>query len=208
MHQIRQRKDFEQYLELSTTRDGSLNWDVEADSQIAELISRCASQVGVSPQNLSAQSFEIEIEKLFKTSPHHFEALRNVSVRRLLSRSSLLRVTNQLLNYALPYMSLITPEEKLNGNGAYCDDMFMAPPKLSSFSCRILGSNSDRPLRVAQETWLPICGARRLRMLKRLVFTFTKRQFWESIVSATTTTTPLPQDEYEVNITDCIAFLL
>ncbi|CAM9945686.1 unnamed protein product, partial [Discosporangium mesarthrocarpum] len=45
--------------------------------------------------------------------------------------------------------------------------------------------------------WEPICTGRRLRNLRRLVFTHTKRSFWEGILAATTTCTPLHHDEFE-----------
>lgn len=50
--------------------------------------------------------------------------------------------------------------------------------------------NNDR-------SWAPSSLSRRLRLLRRLLFSQTKLSFWESIIEATTTTTPLHQDEYE-----------
>merc|ERR1719223_1588825 len=58
-------------------------------------------------------------------------------------------------------------------------------------------SGIEAKLRDISETWLPICGARRLRSLRRLIFSHTKRSFWESVINLTTTSTALPQDEYE-----------
>eukprot|EP01038_Epipyxis_sp_PR26KG_P004035 gene4035-5772_t len=46
-------------------------------------------------------------------------------------------------------------------------------------------------------SWKPPCVARKLRSLRRLLFSQTKTQFWESILDATSTATSLPQDEYE-----------
>ena len=45
--------------------------------------------------------------------------------------------------------------------------------------------------------WAPSCSARRLRSLRRLLFSQTKVLFWESILEATTSPTTLNQDEYE-----------
>jgi hypothetical protein len=49
----------------------------------------------------------------------------------------------------------------------------------------------------ANAAWRPLCTARRLRALRRLLLTSTKRAFWNSILAATATPTPLPHDEYE-----------
>jgi hypothetical protein len=49
----------------------------------------------------------------------------------------------------------------------------------------------------ASAAWTPLCTARRLRALRRLLLTSTKRAFWNSILAATATPTPLPHDEYE-----------
>merc|ERR1711871_1390936 len=66
--------------------------------------------------------------------------------------------------------------------------------KLSRFP---LDSGVDGKLRDISEKWHPVCVARRLRVFRRVLFSATKRAFWESILDATTTNTPLPQDEYE-----------
>ncbi len=69
-------------------------------------------------------------------------------------------------------------------------------------------SGIEEKLRDITETWHPVCVARRLRSLRRLIFSATKRAFWESVIDATATVTPLPQDEYEVRFFEyiCIDF--
>jgi hypothetical protein len=47
------------------------------------------------------------------------------------------------------------------------------------------------------KAWCSPCFARKLRSLKRLLFSQTKLGYWESILITTTTPTTLPQDEYE-----------
>jgi hypothetical protein len=46
-------------------------------------------------------------------------------------------------------------------------------------------------------SWTPSSLAKRWRSLRRLLFTQTKIGFWDSVLDATTTITPLPADEYE-----------
>jgi hypothetical protein len=48
-----------------------------------------------------------------------------------------------------------------------------------------------------KDMWMPVSGARRMRSMRRVLFTQTKRLFLENILDATTTPTPLHQDEYE-----------
>jgi hypothetical protein len=48
-----------------------------------------------------------------------------------------------------------------------------------------------------EKAWCSPCFARKLRSLKRLLFSQTKLSYWESILITTTTPTTLPQDEYE-----------
>jgi len=56
------------------------------------------------------------------------------------------------------------------------------------------GSQSNSSAR--SFAWTPSSLARRWRSLRRLLFTQTKTGFWDSVLDATTTITPLP-DEYE-----------
>jgi hypothetical protein len=45
--------------------------------------------------------------------------------------------------------------------------------------------------------WQPLSASRRLHHLRRILFNQTKTEFFESVLDATTTPTPLHQDEYE-----------
>ena len=53
---------------------------------------------------------------------------------------------------------------------------------------------SSKPL---PNSWYPPCIARKLHSLRRLLFNQTKTDFFELVLDATTTFTPLHQDEYE-----------
>jgi hypothetical protein len=49
----------------------------------------------------------------------------------------------------------------------------------------------------ATEVWVPPSNARRITSLRRLIQNNTKRNFWDELLEATCTPTPLHQDEYE-----------
>lgn len=232
---------FEEYVELASRThsiSGSQNWCVEADMQLCELMTRFSNRERVTPQNLCCITFERSLQTVDLEVV--FPKLHGIPVRALLARASLLRVANQIFGYALPYLSVALPEEKLmfNRRGAFSEitakpsvttrcgdtgDTFSHIHPAGCSSCEnassynavdygkleeASGNSVDRfpsdsgievKLRDISETWLPICSARRLRSLRRLVFSHTKSSFWESVIDATTTPTALPQDEYEVS---------
>ena len=220
--------------ESTTQTQFALNWSVEADMQLSELITRSANRERVTPQNLSCSALERTVGTLDLNVS--FSLLVGVPMRRLLARASMMRVANQVLVHTLPYFSVSTPEEKwqYSRQGAeeeYSTMKHVAPTSAkashlyhntvctcSSSPNAVMYNNFDskslctpvsskiskfpddigieQKLRDVTEIWRPICTARRLRLLRRLVFSATKRSFWESIIDATTTVTPLHQDEY------------
>ena len=60
-----------------------------------------------------------------------------------------------------------------------------------------LGDNHNQLAVDSQFVWAPPCGARRLHVMRRVLFTQTKKIFWDNVLESTTTATPLNQDEYE-----------
>jgi len=138
--------------------------------------------------------------------------LRNVNLDKAIARAALLRVANQVFSYALPYVNVNLPEEKLRNDSLGSDAKIefqttQLPP--SSGDKQVAGSINNRvelgQSNLIEETlksthtakWSPPCCARRLRSLRRLLFSQTKSAFFESILDATSTFTPMHQDEYE-----------
>uniref|UniRef100_I2CP01 E3 ubiquitin-protein ligase HERC2 n=1 Tax=Nannochloropsis gaditana (strain CCMP526) TaxID=1093141 RepID=I2CP01_NANGC len=125
-------------------------------------------------------------------------ALRGLSPHRLLARASLLRVLNQRLSRALPFLSLALPEQGWEREQAGASEPMVVE---TTYPLGSTGPRGGGPqgLERAQGpgVWQPACTARRLRALRKLVLTSTKRTHWETMLQATTTPTPLHQDEYE-----------
>ena len=237
---------YQAFVELSSKMTGgaaACNWTVEADMQLAELLTRCANRERVTPQNLSCFALEKSLRLLDLSVA--FPALKDVPARRLLARASVMRVANQVLEYTLPYFASTLPEEKWLCNRRGSEDELLVGSRVpgavavattpserkhlhsDAGSCTCSTSTNaalynsvdygricdtaasnrldkfpddigiERKLRDVTEVWRPVCGARKLRSLRRLIFSYTKRAFWESICDATATATPLPQDEYE-----------
>merc|ERR1719223_2013887 len=111
---------------------------------------------------------------------------------------------------------MVLPEERLKNDAVGCDaEIEMVPflhgdvvgdgndTKLSSIApaddILRIGSITEETVKSAASPrhWTPSCCARKLRSLRKLLFNQTKTMFFESILDATTTFTPLHQDEYE-----------
>ena len=108
-HESSANESFESFLELATTLDGSKQWSVEADMQLSELISLCASKNGVVPANLSVQTLKTALLGIDSLS----SPLHGIDTTRAIARAALLRVANNVFGYALPYLNLTLPEEKV-----------------------------------------------------------------------------------------------
>jgi hypothetical protein len=191
-------------------------WSAEADMQLAELLTAMAESQGENPMIMSFMSLQTLLHEamqaqdestlsrsLLLTKP----ALQGVPPERLLARAALLRVLNDRLSRALPLLSLALPEvEWEKEQVGYTDpiSVIASYPASSSSLGQRLGPAAEAvkpavsPLATVHENiWKPLCTARRLRSLRRLIFTHTKRTFWESVLAATTTPTQLHQEEYE-----------
>ena len=188
---------FSDYVTLVSSMDdgGCKPWTVESDMQLVELISRVSARDGISPYNLPCHLFEEAITAM-ELSPSSL--LKGLGMRRALARASLLRVANQVIGHALPYLNTVLPEEKLRldrlGSVDGIDVLsttFQPPPPHFVPEESVLSLQENRTL------WNPPCSARRLRSLRRLLFNHTKRVFWESVLDSTTTPTALQQDEYD-----------
>jgi hypothetical protein len=208
---------FDEYLALSSTVDGTHAWSVEADMQLAELLSKLAFQKNKHPMNLSMLDVQRGVQ-LVRDQPTHL--LCAIAADRIVARAAILREANLIFYHTLPLMTLETPEERtlleVFGTDSVIDvvgsDLPPPPtPQRSTLSrlqdlYREVGANAVDASDLWSSTightprevlWKPASLAKRWRSLRRLLFTQTKQGFWESVLDATTTPTPLPADEYE-----------
>jgi hypothetical protein len=151
------------------------------DMQLADFISLCASKEGSTPQNVSADrvaqalhgtassgdSFGVSCPVLSEGS-----LLCGVLPDRVVARASLLRVANQTLRYALPYINMTLLEEKQRRDCFGSDDAIdidptPIPPK---------DSDCTSAQSAAPPLFAPPSSARRLRALRRLLFGHTKNR--------------------------------
>jgi len=186
---------FADFVELCSTYDGKSNWSVEVDMQLTEVISRLGAQTGTSPFNLSCTQVLENINCLEDAN-----VLRRIDPQRIIARAALIRVTNIVIGYALPYIETVLPEERWKNDcyGNAAGEIDVITSKYTSSNQTLLRALSSDTLEEENSAaWNPPCAARRLRSLRRVLFAQTKRQFWENILEATTTPTPLHQDEYE-----------
>ena len=201
---------FDEYVQLSSTVDGVRPWTVEADMQLTELITRTSLREGVSPVNLP---FRLMHQALL-TNDDLSSPVLGVDPKRLLARASLLRAANQVIGLALPYTSYSLPEERLlydcSGSSGDVDCLTTQSAAIGGFEVEDgeTGNDLQNDRSTAGRSgleispikpfgWSPPCVARRMRSLRRLLFGSTKLLFWESILEATTTSTPPADDQYE-----------
>ncbi|CAM9219760.1 unnamed protein product [Ectocarpus fasciculatus] len=173
----------ESFIELAATFDGSTQWSVEADMQLSELISRIASKEGVSPLNVSAARVKEVCRGLDPTNVATSH-LVHLDANRVIARAAVLRVANIVFGYSLPYIDVGLATTSIPTSG----DMTRDEAEKES-------SAGGKPNDIL--SWQPPCDARKLRSLRRLMFSQTKSTFFESVLDMTMTPTPLPQDEYE-----------
>lgn len=203
-------ESFEDFLAISTTMDGVHNWTVECDMLLTDFLSRVSSKFGQSPFNISCHQVIDSMEQLDAESP-----LRKISSERIVARASVIRCANVILGYALPYIEVTLPEAKWRkgvvgspsnvisvvetglGTSPFNGGEVETSLKRTEKEMRFQGDNFSQLALEHQFSWQPPCGARRLRSKRRVLFTQTKGALWESILEATTTVTPLHQDEYE-----------
>lgn len=194
-------ESMEDFVELASSFDGSSQWPVEWDMQLAEFVSKVSGRVGQSPFNVTYDQIKSSFNNLDHLSP-----LAKIDVNRLLARVSIIRIANLMIGYGLPFMDTILHEERWTHDcfGSSANDVEVdatsTPSTLNLLSLYKesagLGENYNQIFAV-KDSWQPVCGARRLRAMRRVLFAQTKRMFWENILDATTTPTPLHQDEYE-----------
>ncbi|GMF47997.1 unnamed protein product [Phytophthora fragariaefolia] len=184
----RARNDFDAFVELATRAHTTTS-----DMQLVERLNAYCAAIGLDVMNLNitdvvtpgeigdnlsscsgrSRTRSLVVEDYF-TSP----ALKNITGPELRARTAVLRVLNSKILRVLPIIA-IQPDDGSNTQ----------PIEVSGSS-----GSGNVPTRRSSEF---LSMSLKLRVLRRLVFTSTKRAFWDDVLRATTTSTPLPSDEYE-----------
>ncbi|UIZ29691.1 hypothetical protein KXD40_002911 [Peronospora effusa] len=185
----RARTDFNAFVELATRAHSTAS-----DMQLVERLNAYCAAIGLDVTNLnivdvvlpeemeeddsntSAASGRSRARSLVVDDYFTSPALKNITGPELRARTAVLRVLNSKILRVLPIIA-IQPDDGSNTQ----------PIEVSDST----GSDSTSAKRLAFSMSL------KLRSLRRLVFTSTKRAFWDDVLRATTTSTPLPSDEYE-----------
>ncbi|KAG7400472.1 RING finger and SPRY domain-containing protein 1 [Phytophthora boehmeriae] len=189
------RTDYNAFVELATRAHSATS-----DMQLVERLNAYCAAIGLDVTNLKitdvitpaeitdgsnadmnieipsgrARARSLVVEDYF-SSP----ALKNITGPELRARCAVLRVLNSKILRVLPIIAL-QPDD-----GSSCQ-----PIEVAGYS-----ETSGVPNQFSKTEFLSMSF--KLRSLRRLVFTGTKRAFWDDVLRATTTSTPLPSDEYE-----------
>ncbi len=169
-------------------------WTLDADFNIVRLLNEVASCCATDPINVPFARLEsafVAVHDSSSTSStrlhdplehkihsvifgekegNRLSPLERLAPSLVLARMAVLLTLNLRVVNALPFFSLPLPEKEWGNND----------------------NNTVEPI-----CWAPVCIARKLRDLRRLLFTATKQAFWDSLIHASTTPTPLHHDEYE-----------
>ncbi|RLN71766.1 hypothetical protein BBJ29_002386 [Phytophthora kernoviae] len=191
------RTDFNAFVELATRAHSATS-----DMQLVERLNAYCAAIGLDVTNLKitgvvtpaemadgrnadmtdevlsgrSRARSLVVEDYF-SSP----ALKNITGPELRARCAVLRVLNNKILRVLPIIAL-QPDDGSSSQPievAGYNRTSSAPNQASKISAEFLSMSA------------------KLRSLRRLVFTGTKRAFWDDVLRATTTSTPLPSDEYE-----------
>ena len=181
-------ESYEEYCQLITTIDGKNPWGKETDLQLADFISQCAVKEGNTPQNVSVDKMLFIIHNSnsinndlagLDTSDGLLPGgslLHGICPDRIIARSSMIRVANLILRYALPYLNMTVLDEKQKKDCYGSDDSIDIDPtnipmKIGENSTTQSSSSSSLSVPLL---YAPPSTARRLRSLRRLLFTSTK----------------------------------
>lgn len=176
----RAHHDMNAFVELATR-----NHSTASDMQLVERLNSYCASIGVEMTNLKINDVlapdEMKalgssgVRSLVLEDYHTTPALKGVTGPELRARCAVLRILNGKISRVLP-MICIKPSD----NNSSAIEVAQGTGGITSSGRSDLLSTSLK-----------------LRSLRRLVFTSTKLAFWDEVLRATTTSTPLPSDEYE-----------
>uniref|UniRef100_A0A7S2WL07 HECT domain-containing protein n=1 Tax=Rhizochromulina marina TaxID=1034831 RepID=A0A7S2WL07_9STRA len=208
-------RSFRTLAEARTLKDGAgrhgrVAWSIDADEQLCQTVQQWSDLLGVTPGNLvfahlhailqaGGGGASAVVQGLRRDWAEHVAdcvrskpLLSGASPDELLARAAVLLALNARAQRALPLVSFSLPEDDW-------DEEHQGVPSLASVSPRGLpgAKSAVPPSTAAAAAWRPQSVGRHLRRIKMLLFTHTKRQFWDAVLQATMTPTPLAHDEYE-----------
>lgn len=134
-----------------------------------------ASYKGKLEQAEGAEASDVTVQSFVKEDYFSSPSLKEFSGAQIRARFVLLKVLNNKLLRVMPYLKINSSENSSN----------------------LVRIESSKQKANCNDEWTYQSISKKLRCLRRLIFTSTKRRFWDSILKATTTSTPLPSDEYE-----------
>lgn len=177
--------NFDAFVELATQAHST-----SSDMQLVERLNAYCAAIGLDVTNLKITDVETPAEmgknedcisanrgssrarSLMMDDYFSSPALKSITGPELRARTAVLKVLNYKILRVLPYIA-IQPDD----------------------------GSTTQPIDVAGSTTKSttefLSTSLKLRSLRRLIFTSTKRAFWDDVLRATTTSTPLPSDEYE-----------
>lgn len=181
---------FSTFMELATAKHTA-----QSDMQLVERLNEFCGTMGLdianlkiadvsSPeeQNIEKENLEVITRPRTQSFMNSFSSslLNSLSGPELRARCAVLRVLNSKI---LRVLSLIC----------------IQPTEQSNATIELIKSSESKTSRSGSHysSWQYPSASLKLRSLRQLIFTSTKRSFWESLLRATTTPTPLPSDEYE-----------
>ncbi|KAL0586911.1 hypothetical protein ABG067_003531 [Albugo candida] len=181
---------FSTFMELATAKHTA-----QSDMQLVERLNEFCGTMGLdianlkiadvsSPeeQNIEKENLEVITRPRTQSFMNSFSSslLNSLSGPELRARCAVLRVLNSKI---LRVLSLIC----------------IQPTETSNATIELIKSSESKTSRSGSHysSWQYPSASLKLRSLRQLIFTSTKRSFWESLLRATTTPTPLPSDEYE-----------
>lgn len=182
--ETRALEDFAAFVELATAAHSPAS-----DMQLVERLNTFCAATGTDVTNLRIGSVLVPDEvgdsdsdsnaKTLFVQDDYFStpALKPLSGPALRARCSVLRVLNSKILRVLPLISIESTDTTASNVISVAAD---------ASSATTLSSPAKY-----------LSTSQKLRALRRLVFTSTKRAFWDDVLRATTTSTPLPSDEYE-----------
>lgn len=179
--------DFAAFVSLATQSHSA-----RSDVQLVERLNLFSASIGVditnlkitdvaTPQeiNTTSENCRPRAHSLVPDDYFSTPGLKDISGPALRARCAVLRVLNSKILCVLPMIRIQSSEASMN-----VIEVSGASP-------------SSAPTERIHNRLEYLSTSHRLRALRRLIFTSTKRAFWDDVLRATTTSTPLPSDEYE-----------
>jgi hypothetical protein len=171
---------------------GRSHHNTDTDRMLVALVNSACDVASVDPVNLRPGAL-LKHADLAKSSGiwKRSDAIFKWDTATLLSRFCVLLHLNQMLARVVPYMSL-SPKDSVGFMGAGCASVIRQQHR-----CGSGGMVTVHDLFVGTGRWHGCSLGSFVRTHRNVMFTATKLSFWNAVVSATTTPTPLSQDEYE-----------